>query len=366
MLGEGMEPLPPGSVIGVVGTGQLGRMLAEAASALGFRTHAYGPDDGPPAALVASKHTRGAYEDEAALTAFAKQVDVVTYEWENIPPMTVRILARHVAVRPDDGVLEVCQDRLAEKTFLQSLGIKTAPFAAVGRVADCAAAVAQVGGDAILKTRRFGYDGKGQVRMRPGDDPAVAFAQVGHADAILEGFVPFAFEVSLIAARDVFGHIAFFEPPRNEHNGGILRRSVVPAGLAPGVRADAEALVETILETLDYVGVLTAEFFWSPEGGLVANELAPRVHNSGHWTREACVTSQFEQHIRAVAGWPLGDPARQLDAVMENLIGDEANDWLALAEEAGARLTLYGKREARAGRKMGHVVRTTPMATNGA
>ena len=357
-----MEPLPPGSRIGIVGTGQLGRMLAAAAADLGFATHTYGPEDSPPAARVATAHTAGAYEDEAALARFAAQIDVATYEWESVPPMTVRVLARHVPVRPDDKVLAVCQDRLAEKTYLQSLGIRTAPFAPVARVADGPGAVAAVaragGGHAILKTRRYGYDGKGQVRLRPGDDPAVAIGKLGGQEAILEGVVDFAFEVSLIGARDVFGETAFFEPPRNEHRDGILHRSRVPSGLPDTARAEAEAMLAMILEDLDYVGVLTAEFFWSPEAGLIANELAPRVHNSGHWTREACVTCQFEQHVRAVAGWPLGDPARQLDAEMVNLIGAEADDWLALASDPGARLTLYGKREARPGRKMGHVVRT--------
>ena len=336
-------------------------MLAQAAADLGFRTHTYGPEEAPPAARVATRHTAGAYEDEAALARFAREIDAATYEWESVPPLTVRVLARHVPVRPDDKVLAVCQDRLAEKTFLQSLGIRTAPFAPVGRVSDGPGAVASVGGDAILKTRRFGYDGKGQVRLRPGDDPAVAFAQLGGAEAILEGFVAFDFEVSQIAARDVFGETAFYEPPRNEHRDGILHRSHVPSGLPRAAQDEARAIVADILEQLDYVGVLTAEFFWSQEAGLIANELAPRVHNSGHWTREACVTDQFEQHVRAVAGWPLGSTTRQLDAEMVNLIGAEADDWLALAQEEGARLTLYGKREARAGRKMGHVVRTRPM-----
>ena len=339
-------------------------MLAQAAADLGFRTHTYGPEEAPPAARVATRHTAGAYEDEAALARFAREIDAATYEWESVPPLTVRVLARRVPVRPDDKVLAVCQDRLAEKTFLQSLGIRTAPFAPVARVADGPGAVQAVGGGgAILKTRRFGYDGKGQVRLSAGDDPAVAIAKLDGQEAILEGFVDFDAELSLIGARDLFGHTAFFEPPRNEHLGGILHRSVVPAGLPRTVAAEAEATLSAILEQLDYVGVLTAEFFWSPEIGLVANELAPRVHNSGHWTREACVTCQFEQHVRAVAGWPLGSPARQLDAEMTNLIGAEADDWMALAEEPETRLTLYGKREARPGRKMGHRVRTWPLGT---
>ena len=339
-------------------------MLAEAAASLGFRTHTYGPEADPPAARVAGAHTSAPYEDQDALARFAGAIDVATYEWESVPPLTVRTLMRHVPVRPDDKVLSVCQDRLSEKAFLGSLGIRTAPYAQVARVSDGPGALAAVGGgEAILKSRRGGYDGKGQARLRPGDDPAVAFAEIGGVPAILEGFVPFDFEVSQVAARDVFGETAFYEPPRNGHEGGILRRSVVPSGLPASARAQAEETVAAILEALDYVGVLTAEFFWSAEGGLVANELAPRVHDSGHWTREACVTSQFEQHVRAVAGWPLGSTERQLDAEMVNLIGADAGDWLALAGEAGTRLTLYGKREARPGRKMGHVVRTWPLGS---
>ncbi len=211
-----------------------------------------------------------------------------------------------------------------------------------------------------MKTRRFGYDGKGQVRMRPGDDPALAFKACGAVPVIVEGVVPFEFEVSQVAARDVLGQTAYFEPSRNEHEGGILRRSVVPSGLPGAAALAAQRITAQVMEALDYVGIIAIEFFWSREGGLVANEIAPRVHNSGHWTPEACVTGQFEQHVRAVAGWPLGDTTRLLDAEMENLIGADARRWLALAEEPGTQLTLYGKQEARAGRKMGHVVRTRP------
>ena len=354
------QPLPPGSVIGIVGTGQLGRMLALAAADLGFRTHTFGPEEDPPAARVADAHTCAPYEDETALAAFAGKIDVATYEFENIPPLTVRALGQHVSVRPDDAVLAVCQDRLAEKTFLQGLGLQVAPFAEVSRVSDGAAAAALVGGDGVMKTRRFGYDGKGQARLRPGDDPAVAFAACGGADCILEGWIAHDCELSQIAARDVMGEIAYYDLSRNEHEDGILRRAYAPAGQPRGVRSKARDLTAMVLESLDYVGVLTVEFFLSAEQGLIANEVAPRVHNSGHWTREACVTGQFEQHIRAVAGWPLGDPSRQLDAEMVNLIGEDADAWLDHAGEPGTHLTLYGKKEARPGRKMGHLVRTTP------
>ena len=351
-------PLPPGSTLGIVGCGQLGLMLAQAARRLGFRVATFGPDEDPPAARAADTHVRAAYEDQEALARFGALVDAATYEFENVPPLTIRALSRHVPVRPDDAVLAVCQDRLSEKTFLRDSGLKTAPFASVERLGDAPAAVAAVGGDGIMKARRFGYDGKGQARLRPGDDPALAFEACGSVPCILEGVVSFEAELSQIAARDVMGHTAFFEPSRNDHEDGILRRSTVPSGLPREALDRARSLTEHVLEMLDYVGVLTIEFFWSSEVGLVANEIAPRVHNSGHWTREACITSQFEQHVRAVMGWPLGDPQRLLDAEMANLIGGEADGWLALAEEPGVQITLYGKGEARPGRKMGHVVRT--------
>ncbi|WP_031555747.1 5-(carboxyamino)imidazole ribonucleotide synthase [Parvularcula oceani] len=353
-------PLPPGSTLGIVGVGQLGQMLAVAAARLGFRVRTFGPDEDPPAARVAQAHMAAPYEDEEALRRFAGCVDAATYEFENIPPRSVAVLQDHVPVRPGAEVLAVCQDRLEEKRFLSSLGIPVAPHAPVDHPGGAAEALRAVGGEGILKTRRFGYDGKGQVRLRAGDDPAAGFAEAGGAPAIIEGFVPFEAELSQIAARSVDGAIAFYDTPRNDHESGILRRSTLPSGLPEEVSAQARALTGKVLEALGYVGVMTLEFFWSRDGGLVANEIAPRVHNSGHWTREACVTSQFEQHVRAVMGWPLGAPDRQLDAEMVNLIGADAEDWLALASEPGARMTLYGKAEARPGRKMGHVVRTRP------
>lgn len=355
-----LAPLPPGSTVGIVGCGQLGRMLALAAARLGLRAHTYGPEEDPPAARVAHAHTSAPYEDEDALARFAAAIDVATYEFENIPPLTVRALARHVPVRPDDAVLAVCQDRLSEKGFLRGLGIPTAPYAQIDHPSQVADAAVTIGGELILKARRFGYDGKGQARLRPGDDPAIAFGRCGGGPAIAEGVVPFAFEVSQVAARDVLGQTACYDAPRNEHEDGILRRSTVPSGLPGAAALAARRLTEQVMEALDYTGVLALELFWSPEAGLIANEIAPRVHNSGHWTPEACVTGQFEQHVRAVAGWPLGDTTRLLDAEMTNLLGAEADGWLALAEEPGAQLTLYGKREARPGRKMGHVVRTGP------
>ncbi len=351
------SPLAPGATIGILGTGQLGRMLAMAAARLGFRVETFGPEQDPPAAHAAAAHMSADYEDEGALGAFAQNVDVATYEFENIPTKTVSILkAAGVPVRPDERVLAVCQDRLEEKRYFEKAGVPTAPIWPVENAEDLAAAMREAAGPAILKTRRFGYDGKGQVRLKPGDDPKAAFEACGGVPSILEGFVDFDFEVSLIAARGLGGYAAFFDIPRNTHRDGILHQSHFPSGLPKEAVDIAHRTAKAILDDLSYVGVLTIEFFWSKASGLIANEMAPRVHNSGHWTVEACDTSQFEQHIRAVAGWPLGRPRRHSDGVMTNLIGAEAGDWPALSAEPGLALTLYGKGEARPGRKMGHTV----------
>ncbi|MBB4658565.1 5-(carboxyamino)imidazole ribonucleotide synthase [Parvularcula dongshanensis] len=354
-----MTPLPPGSTIGILGTGQLGRMLAGAAARLGFDVHTYGPDGAPPAARVAARHTAAAYEDEAALRAFAATVDAATFEFENVPAASVDLVAGLTRAAPDSQVLAVCQDRLAEKRFLSGLGIPVAPHEAVDDADSAERAAIKLGGG-ILKTRRFGYDGKGQARIASDRDAQAAFSACGEKACILEGLVRFDCEVSQVAARGTDGSVAFYDLSRNDHEDGILRRSTVPAGVPDEVVQGARDATRRVLDALSYVGVLTLEFFWSETDGLIANEIAPRVHNSGHWTHEACLVSQFEQHIRAVAGWPLGDPARHSDAVMENLIGAEAEDWSALAGEAGAALTLYGKVGARPGRKMGHVSRIFP------
>jgi 5-(carboxyamino)imidazole ribonucleotide synthase len=354
--------IQPGATIGIIGTGQLGRMLATAAARLGLRVHTYGPDEDPPAARVAAAHTAAAYEDAGALQAFAKAVDVATFEFENIPPLTIRTLAdAGCRVFPDDRVLSVCQDRLAEKTFLRDQGVQTASFFPVNRAADITAALHGLPGGAILKSRRFGYDGKGQYRMTNGADPAVAFEEIGGVPAILEGFVDFDCEVSQVAARKSDGSMAFYDLPRNTHADGILRTSEVPCGLPHHVTAQAQSITRRLMETLEYVGVMTVEFFWSTDKGLIANEIAPRVHNSGHWTVEACHTDQFEQHIRAIAGWPLGDTDRNCDAVMTNLIGDDVERWAELLAKPATAVTLYGKSEIRRGRKMGHWVRTAPV-----
>ncbi len=352
--------LKPGATIGILGGGQLARMIALAAAPLGLKAHIYAPEAGNPAFDVASTCTQAAYDDLAALERFARSVDVVTYEFENVPVYTADFLAGHVPVHPGAKALGITQDRLEEKTFVSRLGIETAPFAAVNSVAELEQALEEIGRPAVLKTRRFGYDGKGQVIIREGDDLTAAFAAIGHQPAILEGFVPFECEVSVVAARTEDGRFAAYEVTQNEHRHHILYRSTVPAEVTPAVEAVSREIARRIGEALGYVGVFAVEMFLvvvDGTQGLIVNEIAPRVHNSGHWTLDGAVTSQFEQHVRAIAGWPLGAVERLGRVEMTNLIGDEADDWLAVLEEPGAHLHLYGKEEARPGRKMGHVTR---------
>lgn len=352
-------PLAPGSTIGILGGGQLGRMLAIAAARLGLRCHIYEPAPNPPAGDVAAEVTTAAYDDMAALARFAAAVDVVTFEFENVPAAAAATLAAHAPVRPNPRALEVSQDRVAEKGFLAGLGIPVAPWRAVGDLRDLKAALAELGAPSILKTRRLGYDGKGQVRIGDACRADAAWDGIGAAPAILEGYVDFQREISVIGARGLGGEVVCFDPGENVHRDGILHTTTVPAAISAAARMEAVLLAGKILNALDYVGVMGVEMFQAEGGTLLVNEIAPRVHNSGHWTIEACVIDQFQQHIRAVAGWPLGDGARHSDAVMTNLIGAEAADWLRLAGE-GAGLHLYGKAEIRAGRKMGHVTRIAP------
>lgn len=354
------DPLSPGATIGILGGGQLGRMLALAAARLGLRTHVFDPVADGPAQQVCDAATIAPHDDADALAAFGSAVDVITYEFENIPTAALDILEGLRPVRPGRKALAVSQDRLTEKKFLNDLGLATAPFHDVAGADDLTAALDAVGVPAILKTRRFGYDGKGQARIMPDGDAQAALHSLNGAPAILEGFIDFSHEVSVIGARGPDGSVACFDPGENLHEDGILRTTTVPARLTPSQRTDAVLLAARILNALDYVGVMGVELFVT-KAGLVVNEIAPRVHNSGHWTQNACTVDQFEQHIRAVAGWPLGDGARHADAVMENLIGDDADRWLALAGESGTAVHLYGKAEARAGRKMGHVNRVTPL-----
>ncbi len=351
-------PLPTGSTIGIIGGGQLGRMLSVAASRLGFKSHIFEPGANPPAAQVADAVTTAGYDDAAALKAFAESVDVITYEFENIPTEALDIVEAIRPVRPCREALRVSQDRLVEKAFLTDLGLKTAPFAAVDDAEDLAEAIAAIGLPAILKTRRFGYDGKGQARIMTADDAEQALADMAGAPSILEGFVDFSHEVSVIAARGVDGEVACFDPGENVHKDGILSTTTVPARLTASQRTDAVLLAAQILNRLKYVGVMGVELFVTPKG-LIVNEIAPRVHNSGHWTQNGCAVDQFEQHIRAVTGWPLGDGGRHSDVVMENLIGDDMDRVPEIAKEPNAALHLYGKAEVKAGRKMGHVNRVT-------
>ncbi|MEM7056271.1 MAG: 5-(carboxyamino)imidazole ribonucleotide synthase [Pseudomonadota bacterium] len=346
------EPLPPGSTIGILGGGQLGRMLAVAASRLGLKAHIYEPG-AAPASDVAAQVTQAGYDDSAALQAFARSVDVVTYEFENVPASALDVLEGIIPIRPGRRALAVSQDRLDEKAFLAEQGIAVAPHAKVDTLGDLQAAIDTIGPDGILKTRRLGYDGKGQMRLRPGDDIAAALEAMSGAPAILEGLIPFEREVSVIGARSLDGQVVCFDPAENVHRDGILHTSTVSSATARGIRTDAVLTTAKVLNALDYVGVIGVEMFVLPGNQLMVNEIAPRVHNSGHWTIEACIIDQFQQHIRAVAGWPLGDGTRHSDAVMTNLIGAEADDWQALAKNGG--LHLYGKSESRPGRKMGHV-----------
>ena len=350
------DPLPQGAVIGILGGGQLGRMLSVAASRLGFRSHIYEPSRNPPAADVAHALTTAPYEDGAALRAFAAAVDVITYEFENVPTSALDLLESLAPIRPNRRALAISQDRLLEKQFLTGLGLTCAPYAPVTDAASLTAAIAITGLPAILKTTRLGYDGKGQVRLDAAGAATAALAAMRGADAVLEGFIAFSREVSVIAARGQDGSVAVYDPGENIHRDGILHTTTVPAQLTAGQRSDAVLLAARILTALDYVGVMGVELFVTPQG-LVVNEIAPRVHNSGHWTQNGCAVDQFEQHVRAVAGWPLGDGARHADVVMENLFGDDIGRVAALAAERGTALHLYGKTEARPGRKMGHVNR---------
>jgi len=350
--------IKPGGVIGIIGGGQLGRMLAMAAARLGLKSCIYNDGADAPAFQVTPLQVNAPYTDRTLLTGFAQSCDVITFEFENLPAEELSYLASLKAMRPGPKALSTTQDRLSEKQFVRGLGLLTAPFAEVGTAKDAALALAEMGGHGILKTRRFGYDGKGQAKVQSGEEAAKAFTAFKGAPAILEGFVDFAFEASVVAARGADGAFAAYDPPENIHENHILRRSIVPSRLTAAQAEEAKQIARAIADALDYVGVLAVELFVTSDGRLLVNEIAPRVHNSGHWTIEACACSQFEQHIRAVAGWPLGDPTRHADAVMENIIGAEADAWESLAR-AGA-LHLYGKREARLGRKMGHVTRLRP------
>lgn len=354
-------PVSPGGTLGIVGGGQLGRMIALAAAALGYRSHVYSPEPDGPAAQVAAAATVGAYDDAAALADFAAAVDAVTYEFENVPAATAALLEARRPVRPGAHALAVAQDRLSEKAFFTGLGAQTAPYRAVADRPELDRAVAALGLPAVLKTRRLGYDGKGQALLRAPADLAAGLAAMAGRPAILEGFVDFRLEVSVVAARGAGGDIAIYDLVENRHRHHILDVTLVPAAVDGTLAAAAQAVARRVLLALDYVGVLAIEFFVTRDHRLLVNEMAPRVHNSGHWTIEGAETSQFEQAARAALGLPLGAVTRRGDAVMMNLIGEEAAAWPALLAAPGAHLHLYGKREAKPGRKMGHVTRLLPV-----
>lgn len=354
-----IRPLVPGDMIGIIGGGQLGRMLAMAAARLGFRTTILEPQPDCPAAQAANSQILADYDDRAALTSLAARSAVVTYEFENVPVGAARHLCDHVPVFPPPLALETAQDRLGEKSFLNRQDISTARFLPVDDDADLRAALEKFGGSGVLKTRRLGYDGKGQRVLRNAKEKACegAVEAMGGVPLILEELVAFDFEFSIIAARGLDGSMMAYDAARNEHADGILRRTTVPAGLDPAMEKTARKATFALMEALGYVGVIGVEFFALADGTVLANEFAPRVHNSGHWTEAACVVSQFEQHIRAVAGLPLAEPRRHAACVMENLIGDDVERIPDLLGEPGVVLNLYGKTETRPGRKMGHFTR---------
>jgi len=361
--------LKPGDTIGIVGGGQLGRMLAMAAARLGLKSQVFSPDPDSPAFDVVLNATCAEYADVEALELFANDVDVITYEFENVPAACAMILAARRPVLPDRKILETTQDRLAEKDFVRKLGIGTAEYADVASAAGLRAAIAAIGLPAVLKTRRFGYDGKGQTIIRQGDDPDRTWEELGTKSAILEAFIPFEREISVIAARSADGEVECFDVTENEHSDHILKTSRAPAAISDALAAQARDIAAKIANALDYVGVLAVELFVvQGDGGpkILVNEIAPRVHNSGHWTLDGASISQFEQHIRAIAGWPLGKPVRHGPVTMTNLIGDDINDYERWLTVPGATVHLYGKGAPRPGRKMGHVTEVAVAPTKSA
>ncbi|RUT94996.1 5-(carboxyamino)imidazole ribonucleotide synthase [Mesorhizobium sp. USDA-HM6] len=351
--------LASGSTIGIIGGGQLGRMLAMAAARLGYRTIVLEPQADCPAAQVANRQIVAAYDDPTALAELAASSAVVTYEFENVPVSAAEVLAAKVPVYPPARALEVAQDRVTEKSFLNGIGIPTAEFCPVDNDEQLTVALKKFNGSGVLKTRRLGYDGKGQRVFRNMETGGFAGTceAMGNVPLILESLVAFEREISVIAARGIDGSVAAYDPAENVHREGILRTSTVPASIGPETAAAAKEAAAKILAALGYVGAIGVEFFVLADGSVLANEMAPRVHNSGHWTEAACVVSQFEQHIRAVAGLPLGSPARHCDCIMENLIGDDILKVPALLAEPDLMLHLYGKTDSRPGRKMGHFTR---------
>lgn len=350
-------PLPPNAVIGILGDGQLGRMMALAAAPLGYAVHVFGPSPHSPAAQVSAFNTVAEYTDQDALARFADHVDVVTLEFENVPVTCLDFLSQHVPVHPGLKALSTAQDRLLEKTFFVEHGLEVPPFAAVKSLEDLQTAVNQIGADGVLKTARFGYDGKGQVRITPNTSLPDAWNSLGQASATYEAFVPFEREISVVLARGLDGNTAVFDCADNVHRHHILHTSTVPSTISDHVVENAQRMAEVIASGLDYVGVMAVELFVTTDHRLLVNEIAPRPHNSGHWTMDGCLHSQFSQAIRAVAGLPLGIPARHSDVIMTNLIGDDVFEAAQLAQDPDVCLHLYGKADAKPGRKMGHINR---------
>jgi 5-(carboxyamino)imidazole ribonucleotide synthase len=363
MTAEPLNPIPPGSTIGIIGGGQLGRMTAIAAANLGYRCHIFCPEANCPASKVSAEFTCADYTDLEALATFANSVDVVTFEFENIPHESVQLLTEHVLVRPNWGCLQISQDRLLEKDFLNRNDVGTAAYRPIESADDLIKAVEEIGRPSVLKTVRLGYDGKGQVKVTEGKDLQEAWREMGSDLGILEAFVDFEREISVIIARAPSGDWAAFEPVHNVHTHHILDTTTAPAGVSLELTAQAIDMARRIANSLDVVGLLAVEMFVTNGGELLVNEIAPRPHNSGHWTMDGCATSQFEQFVRAICGLPLGSIERRFDTVMTNLLGQEANDWQEILAEPNAHLHLYGKREARSGRKMGHVNRLFPLGS---
>ena len=350
--------LAPGATIGILGGGQLGRMIAAAAARLGYRSHVFTPEADSPAGQVTPLVTTAAFDDEAALTRFAASVEIVTFEFENVPAATAEFIAGlGKTMHPGPAVLRITQDRLREKDFLRSIDVGTTAYREVTALAGLRRAVRDVGPHGVLKTVRLGYDGKGQVMLGPDADLAAAWRKIGGEIAILESFVDFVCEISVIVARTAQGAGATYPPVENQHVNHILDTTIAPARVAPAIAMRAEAIARHVADKLDIVGLLAVEMFVTPEGELLVNELAPRPHNSGHWTIDACHTSQFEQLVRAICGLPLGSTEHHSEAVMKNLIGTDVEKWREIIGDPAAKLHLYGKSEARPGRKMGHVTR---------
>ncbi len=350
-----MSKVAPGGVVGILGGGQLGRMLSLAAARMGLDVVIYNPNRDSCAARVSADEVLAEYDDERALREFARKCDVVTFEFENIPAATLDIIeAAGTSVYPRSNALGCSQDRLKEKEFLNSIDIKPAPFSRIDGPEDILPALEKLGGKGVLKARSEGYDGKGQARLDMSSDPITAWEKIGKVPAVLEAFISFEREISVLVARGRDGQIVLYDTPENDHAGGILKSSTLPANVSDETKMSAQEMGRKLAQSLDYVGVLALELFVLPDGSLLANEFAPRVHNTGHWTEDACLVGQFEQHMRAVCGWPLGATDRFVDIRMDNLLGDsDVSTWEARAQ-LGEAPRIYAKRGGGEGRKLGH------------